>query len=212
MDGSSLLVLIPQFIRGQRWQDCSNRGCGVPDWCGHRPDNRLQRLQGIVPGQKPLVRIPGSRSLNPGSHIYRKSVRKGWKRFGGLTMHRRQHIVRPERAYTGQQVVVDQAQRVDIAATVCSLSASLLRRHELWRTDHHGIPIAEFWPQDTSYSEIGDGGVVQRPHKDVLRLQIPVDNPLAMSVRQGIAQLKDEPAGALNRHWDGQGSQGIPVK
>ena len=107
-----------------------------------------------------------------------------------LVLHAdRERRVALERHTARHHLEEDDPQRIDIRALVDLLPLDLLRRHVLRRPDHHPGARDPFPPERPGDPEVHDPGVPVLVHHDVLGLQVAVDDPEVMGLRQAFAHL-----------------------
>ena len=107
-----------------------------------------------------------------------------------------------ERRLPGQHLVQDAAQRVEVAAAVqIALPGRLLGAHVRGCADRDagvGQPIAARGVHGARDAEVRDHRVPALEH-DVLGLDVPVDHPAGVRVRQGVGHLPRQRHGLLER-------------
>jgi hypothetical protein len=116
-----------------------------------------------------------------------------------------------ERQLSGEHLVEDHRERVDVAARVERPALGLLRRHELRGPEDHsllgeddraGAHLALGHLRQTEVQHLGEVRDVAHPaEEDVLRLEVPVHDPHLMRLIQGTADGDQDG----NRPVDGDG-------
>src|SRR5579875_17616 len=107
-----------------------------------------------------------------------------------LAMGKRGIIIADKRCAPGQALKKHSAQRVNIRTPVNALSFALLWRHVFWSTNARARTSQLLCSlQYFRNAKIGEDGAISLIHQDVDRLDIPVNDPLAVCIGQGIGEL-----------------------
>ncbi len=102
-----------------------------------------------------------------------------------------------ERNAARQHFVEDDPQRINIRPLIRLFALHLLGRHVFRRPDHHPSARDPFASERPGDPEVHDPGVPVLVDHDVLRLEVPVDDPQTMGLGQSLAELlgdRDGPA------------------
>ncbi len=191
--------------------------------CPSRPPERPRRMRPCPPGgacRAPARRRRGRRrkasaSLKRASGSLASARITTASRAGGMSgliaLGRRGRLgdllerdgdgaVSLERDPSRQCLVEDHPDRVDVRARRRRLALRLLRR-EVLRRPHHGAGGGDVGvltaPGD---AEVGDAGAALVVDQDVLRLQVAVDDPLAVGEAGGVEDLPGEVDRVLGPH------------
>ncbi len=103
-----------------------------------------------------------------------------------------------QRQFPGQHLVEYDPQGIDVGPVVdLERLLHLLGGHVAQRADHllgaGERGVRRHRPQELGEAEVGDLDVAPAVEKDVLRLDIPVDDPLIVGVLERFADLRDDP-------------------
>src|SRR6266480_186939 len=183
---------------GGRHPDPRERGDGFRG--GRRePDRgeaaaRLERLDEIVRALKPLV--GGLRHHLSGDFKYGTLI-VGLERRGGNLLHDvlvadRERVLAVERHATGEALIRDHTEGIDVGASVERLGAGLLRAHVMWRADGHPGARELAARRRLRDAEIGDDGQPVLVEHDVVRLDVAVHDAAFVRVGQGARHLHQD--------------------
>src|SRR5215467_3627119 len=179
-------------------------GAGTRPGDGHALQRALDVLPHLGGGLVPLPRIFGHRSqhdgVRPCGH-FRVDPRGRYRVLPHVLVGDRDRRVPQERGPAGEQFVEQAAGRVQVAAGVDPLTAGLLRGQvlrgadDLRRLRHRGLGVAHR-PGDAEVHHLDLAGAGQH---DVARLDIAVDDPVAVAVIQGTKYAVGDLEGPLRQ-------------
>jgi hypothetical protein len=130
-----------------------------------------------------------------------------WGRLGDLLGHQhRRHVSRKHRP-PGEELVDDEAQRIDVAPRIDRPRHGLLGRHVLRRPHHHpdsrvaALPVPRGYFRHPEVQHLDEIRLARELEQhDVLGLEVPVDDPLRVRRRQRLGHLKGNDDGPVQRH------------